>query len=108
MFPGASAATGRWSPARMIPQPGLSFDSLLLQAVGILPLAALSFLLSRSIQRDSLRAFWQAWASLAAALFSFYLALRLPAARPALEPLYFFGEYVFAASILAGGCGAPV
>jgi len=30
------------------------------------------------------------------------LALRLPAARPALEPLYFFGEYVFAASILAG------
>jgi diguanylate cyclase (GGDEF)-like protein len=81
---------------------GLSVETLLLQAIGILPLAGLSFLLSRSIQRDTLRYFWRAWASLAVALFSLYFSLRLPLARPVLEPLYFLGEYVFAGFVLAG------
>jgi diguanylate cyclase (GGDEF)-like protein len=86
----------------MSPGPTPSLDAVLLQAIGILPLAALSFLLSRSIQRDYLRYFWRAWWSLAVALFALYLSLRLPAARAGLEPFYFFGEYAFAGLILAG------
>jgi len=81
---------------------GPSVEALLLQAIGILPLAGLSFLLSRSIQRDSLRYFWRAWTSLAIALFSLYFSLRLPVLRPVLEPLYYLGEYVFAGFVLAG------
>jgi diguanylate cyclase len=80
-----------------------SLQALLLQAIGILPLAVLSFLLSRSIRRDYLRYFWRAWTSLAVALFSLYFSRRWPAGRAVLEPLYFLGEYVFAGFIL-GGC----
>jgi diguanylate cyclase (GGDEF)-like protein len=80
--------------------PGL--QALLLQAIGILPLAALSFLLSRTIRRHYLRYFWRAWTSLAIALFSFYFALRLPAIRPLLEPLYYLGGYVFGGFVVAG------
>jgi diguanylate cyclase (GGDEF)-like protein len=86
----------------MSPDLSPSLDALLLQATGILPLAALSFLLSRSVRRDSLRYFWRAWTSLAIALFSLYFSQRLPAARVVLEPVYFLGESVFAAFILAG------
>jgi diguanylate cyclase (GGDEF)-like protein len=86
----------------MNPDPSPSLEALLLQAVGILPLAALSFLLSRSIQRDYLQHFWRAWWCLAIALFSLYFALRFPASRSVLEALYFLGEYVFAGLILAG------
>ncbi len=86
----------------MNPDTSSSLEGLLLQAVGIVPLATLSFLLSRSIQRDYLRYFWRAWVSLAVALFSLYFALRFPASRPVLEPLYFLGEYVFGGFILAG------
>ena len=81
---------------------GPSFEALLLQAIGILPLAGLSFLLSRSIRRDTLRYFWMAWTSLALGLFSLYFSLRLPVVRSALEPLYYLGEYVFAGFVLAG------
>ena len=81
---------------------GLSFQALLLQAIGILPLAGLSFLLSRSIRRDYVRYFWLAWTSLALGLFSLYFSLRLPVARSVLEPLYYLGEYVFAGFLLAG------
>ena len=84
----------------MSPDPSL--EALLLQGFGILPLAALSFLLSRSIRRDYLRYFWRAWTSLTVALFALYLSLRLPAGRAVLEPLYFLGKYVFAGFILAG------
>jgi diguanylate cyclase (GGDEF)-like protein len=86
----------------MTPEAGPALESLLLQAVGILPLAILSFLLSRSIRRDSLRYFWLAWSSLATALFCLYLALRFPSARAVLETLYFLGEYAFAALMVAG------
>jgi diguanylate cyclase (GGDEF)-like protein len=79
-----------------------SQQGLLLQAIGILPLAVLSFLLSRSIRREYLRYFWRAWTSLAIGLFSHYFSLRFPAARAVLEPIYFLGEYVFAGFILAG------
>jgi diguanylate cyclase (GGDEF)-like protein len=85
------------------PESGPSVEGLLLQAIGILPLAVLSFLLGRSIQRDSLRDFWRAWSFLAAGLFSLYLAFRLPAARSLFEPLFFFGELAFGAFLL-GGC----
>lgn len=81
---------------------GLSFQALLLQAIGILPLAGLSFLLSRSIRRDYVRYFWLAWTSLALGLFSLYFSLRLPVVRSVLEPLYYLGEYVFAGFVLAG------
>jgi diguanylate cyclase (GGDEF)-like protein len=79
-----------------------SLYGLLLQAIGILPLAVLSFLLSRSIPRDPLRYFWRAWTWLAVSLFSLYFSLRFPLVRSALEPLYFLGEYVFAGFVLAG------
>jgi diguanylate cyclase (GGDEF)-like protein len=86
----------------MSPDPSPSLEALLLQGFGILPLAALSFLLSRSIPRDYLRYFWRAWTSLAVALFALYFSLRFPAERAVLESLYFLGEYVFAGLILAG------
>jgi len=79
-----------------------SIEALLLQAIGILPLAGLSFLLSRSIQRDYLRYFWRAWTALAVALFALLASFRVPSLRLALEPLYFLGEYVFGGFILAG------
>ncbi len=86
----------------MNPDPGPSLEALLLQGFGILPLAALSFLLSRSIRRDYLRYFWRAWTSLAVALFALYFSMRLPAGRAVLEPLYYLGKYIFAGFILAG------
>jgi len=79
-----------------------SIEGLLLQAIGILPLAGLSFLLSRSIPRAYLRYFWRAWTALAVALFALLASFRVPGLRSALEPLYFLGEYVFAGFILAG------
>ena len=82
--------------------PSSSLYALLLQAIGIVPLAVLSFLLSRAIRQDYLRYFWRAWASLAAALLALYLSLRLPGARLLLEPFYFLGEYVFAGFLIAG------
>lgn len=86
----------------MSPDPTPSLEAVLLQAIGILPLAVLSLLLSRSIRRDYLRYFWRAWASLTIALFSLYVSLRRPAARAVLEPVYFLGKSVFAGFILAG------
>ncbi len=86
----------------MNPASGPSVDGLLLQAIGIVPLAALSLLLGRSIQRDSLRYFWRAWGFLAIGLFSLYLSFRLPSARSLLEPLFFLGELAFGAFLLAG------
>jgi hypothetical protein len=86
----------------MSPDPSPSLEALLLQGFGILPLATLSFLLSRSIRRDYLRYFWRAWTSLTVALFALYFSLRLPAGRAVLEPLYFLGKYVFAGFIFAG------
>ena len=86
----------------MIQDPTRSHEGLLIQAIGIVPLAVLSFLLSRSIQRPYLRYWWQAWASLAVALFALYLAFTHPSARAALEPFYFLGEYLFGGLIVAG------
>jgi diguanylate cyclase (GGDEF)-like protein len=86
----------------MSPEVSPGIHGLLLQAIGIVPLAFLSFLLNRSIQRDYLRYWWQAWASLAVSLFALYLALRLPGGRLWLEPVYFLGEYVFGGLLLAG------
>jgi diguanylate cyclase (GGDEF)-like protein len=84
------------------PDSGPSVEGLLLQAIGIVPLAALSLLLGRSIQRDSLRYFWRAWGFLAIGLFSLYFSFRLPSARSLLEPLFFLGELAFGAFLLAG------
>ena len=77
-------------------------QGLLLQAIGILPLAFLTFLLGRSIQRPYLRFWWPAWTALAGALFALYLARWLPQLRGGLEALYFFGEYVFGGLLVAG------
>jgi diguanylate cyclase (GGDEF)-like protein len=82
--------------------PSGSLYSPLVQAIGVLPLAALSFLLCRSIPRDHLRYFWRAWVWLAVSLFALYFSLRFSGARSALEPLHFLGEYVFAGFVLAG------
>lgn len=79
-----------------------SLQGLLLQAIGIAQFALLSFLLGRSIRRDYLRYWWPAWASLTLALFALFCALRLPASQPYLEPLYYFGEYVFGGLLVAG------
>jgi len=84
------------------PDPSPSLQGLLLQAIGILPLAALSFLLSRSIPRDHLRYFSRAWAWLAVSLFALYFSLRFAGARSVLEPVYFLGEYAFGGLVLAG------
>jgi diguanylate cyclase (GGDEF)-like protein len=80
--------------------PGLY--ALLLQAIGLVPLAVLSFLLGRTTRQDCARYFSSAWASLAAALLSLYLSARLPGARLLLQPLYFLGEYLFAGFLIAG------
>jgi diguanylate cyclase (GGDEF)-like protein len=77
-------------------------QGLLLQAIGILPLAFLTFLLGRSIQRPYLRFWWPAWTALAGSLFALYLARWLPQLRGWLEASYFFGEYVFGGLLVAG------
>ena len=82
--------------------PSGSLYSPLVQAIGVLPLAALSFLLCRSIPRDPLRYFWRAWVWLAVSLLAFYFSLRFPGARSVLEPLHFLGDYVFAGFVFAG------
>jgi diguanylate cyclase (GGDEF)-like protein len=82
-----------------------SLEALLLQAAGIAPLAVLSFLLSRSIQREALGYLWRAWTSLVLALLALYLSRRVPPLRPALEALYFLGELVFAGLVIAA-CGS--
>lgn len=82
-----------------------SLQGLLLQAIGIAQFASLSFLLARSIRRDYLRYWWPAWVSLALALFALFFALRVPDSQPYLEPLYYFGEYVFG-GLLVAGCRA--
>jgi diguanylate cyclase (GGDEF)-like protein len=96
----------------MSPDISTSLHGLLLQAIGIGSLALLSFLLSRSIQRDYLRYWWQAWTSLAVSLVALFLALRLPGIRAWVEPVYFMGEYVFGGLLVAGcrsvGSGAPI
>jgi hypothetical protein len=79
-----------------------SHEGVVIQAIGILPLALLSFLLSRSIGREHLRYWWRAWACLAVALFALYATLRSPWTRAALEPVCFFGELLFAGLIVAG------
>lgn len=86
----------------MIPEVSERLHGLLLQAIGIVPIAFLSLLLSRSIRRDYLRYWSQAWASLALSLFALYLAARVPNGRFWLEPVYFLGEYVFGGLLLAG------
>lgn len=86
----------------MNPDTSFGLQGLLLQAFGVASLAILSFLLSRSIQRDYLRYWWQAWTSLSVALFSLALALRPSWLRPWIEPFYFLGEYVFGGLLIAG------
>jgi diguanylate cyclase (GGDEF)-like protein len=91
----------------MSPDLAPNLQGLLLQAVGVAPLAVLSFLLSRSLRRTYLRFWWWAWTSLAAALFSLVIGISLPAARPLLEPVHFFGQYAFAYWMMCG-CRALV
>jgi diguanylate cyclase (GGDEF)-like protein len=86
----------------MSPDLSPNLQGLLLQAIGVAPLAVLSYLLNRSIRRGYLR-FWSwAWTALAAALFALLLAIWLPASRPLLEPLHFLGEYAFAYWMIRG------
>jgi diguanylate cyclase (GGDEF)-like protein len=80
--------------------PGL--QGLLLQAIGIVPLAFLTHLLSRSVRREYLRYWSHAWTSLAIALFALFVALRSPRMTIGLEPVYFVGEYVFGGLLIAG------
>ncbi len=86
----------------MIPELSQTLQVPLLQAIGVLPLALLSFLLSRSVRRDYLRYWWQAWASLAAALVGLLLARSVPSGRGPFEPLYYLGEYLYAGLMVAG------
>jgi diguanylate cyclase (GGDEF)-like protein len=82
--------------------PRLSLLALVLQAIGLVPLALLSFLLSRSIQRGYLDYWWRAWTSLVLALLALAVALWKPLTAPLLEPLYYFGEYLFGGLLIAG------
>jgi len=79
-----------------------SHASLLLQAAGILPLAALTFLLSRSIRREYVRYWWRAWTCLSLSLFALLTAFLSPSSRLTLEPIHFLGEYLFGGLVVAG------
>jgi diguanylate cyclase (GGDEF)-like protein len=68
---------------------------LLLQALGVAMIAALSFTLRRTIRRVPLKPWTAAWLVLFTALSALLTAFRVPAWMPVLLPIYMAGEYAF-------------
>jgi diguanylate cyclase (GGDEF)-like protein len=75
---------------------------LLLQALGVAMIAALSFTLLRTIRRVPLKPWTAAWLVLFVALSAMLLAFRVPAWTAWLLPVYMAGEYAFGYLMFVG------
>lgn len=75
---------------------------LLLQALGVAMIAALSFTLLRTIRRVPLKPWTTAWLVLFIALSALLTSFRVPAWSRALFPVYLAGEFAFGYLMLLG------
>ena len=72
-----------------------SVAALTVQCAGIILVTILSFLMTKSIRRESLNYWTYAWASLALGLTLLLIAFRIPSLGRVAQPFYFLGEYAF-------------
>jgi diguanylate cyclase (GGDEF) domain len=79
-----------------------SKTGLVIQLTGILLIAVLSFFLRRSFKTKATDNWLVAWSSLSVALFSLNLAFSYEQSAKPFFALYFFGEYVFGITLIAG------
>jgi diguanylate cyclase (GGDEF)-like protein len=75
---------------------------LIIQCVGIVLLTLLSLIMRSSIRRASLKYWTLAWFSLSISLISLLIAFEVEPARIFLYPVYFFAEYAFGLTLIAG------
>jgi diguanylate cyclase (GGDEF)-like protein len=79
-----------------------SVAALTVQCAGIVLVTILSFLMTKSIRRDSLMYWTYGWACLSLALTVLLISFRLPSLAGPLQPFYFLGEYAFGYLFWAG------
>jgi diguanylate cyclase (GGDEF)-like protein len=79
-----------------------SVAGLTVQCAGIILVAVLSFFMTKSIRRDSLNYWTQAWGCLAVALTLLLIGFRIPPLARIVQPFYFLGEYAFGYLFWAG------
>jgi len=79
-----------------------SLVSLLIETIGVLLFATLCLILQKITNRRSLFYWAIGWFALFVALSSLFLAFRIPATQLITQPVYVFGEYVFAYMVIAG------
>mgnify|MGYP000968275266 FL=1 len=79
-----------------------SLVGLVLQSAGVLMIAVLCLMLTRTIRRPPLVPWTAAWIALFIALMTLLLAFRVPRYAFVLHPVYMFFEYVFAYLVFAG------
>ena len=90
-------------------QPTITLLSVLgetLQTLGVMAITLLFLMLYRVLLRTYFLRWGQAWLAMLIALISLHLVFSLPVLR-FLEPLYFAGEYVFAALLWLGFASFP-
>lgn len=90
-------------------QPTITLLSVLgetLQTLGIMAITLLFMMLYRVLLRSYFLRWGQAWLAMLIALVSLHLVFSFPSLR-FLEPLYFAGEYVFAALLWLGFASFP-
>lgn len=79
-----------------------SLVGLVLQSAGVLMIAVLCLMLTRTIRRPPLVPWTAAWIALFISLMTLLLAFRVPRYGFVLHPVYMFFEYVFAYLVFAG------
>jgi diguanylate cyclase (GGDEF)-like protein len=79
-----------------------SLVGLVLQSAGVLMIAVLCLMLTRTIRRPPLVPWTAAWIALFISLMTLLLAFRVPRYAFVLHPVYMFYEYVFAYLVFAG------
>jgi diguanylate cyclase (GGDEF)-like protein len=84
---------------RLLLEPSLVGTAI--QTAGVTLLAVLSFVLTRSVERQSLRYWTMAWSCLSIALAALLLSFTLGLPR-VLQPVYVFGEYAFGILFVTG------
>lgn len=79
-----------------------SLVGLLIQAIGVLLIAVLSLALRKALRRDPLHYWSIGWCVLFVALISLFIGFRVPVLQVLTQPVYIFGEYVFAYLVMVG------
>jgi diguanylate cyclase (GGDEF)-like protein len=79
-----------------------SLVSLLVEALGALLIGTLCLVLRNTVRREPLLYWSLGWFSLFAALTLLLIGFTVPVTQPFFQPLYIFGEYVFAYMVIIG------